>query len=366
MRIKNVVTTMFLVIVLWWIQKRPPPPSRIMVRMPRHICDRILVIKCVVPNSIDDGGFAWHLHQVLCAQWVACLCNLQLVVRYTRGYYYDAEVGDNWWTYFFKPLHPRYLDRYVDEALANNRVRPVISIPPSCSPDGHVHLYTQYTFQKIARRMRIDFGSMQKTYIHLRKPMRRAIDAFAHKHFRRPHLLGVHYRGTDKYANHNGTEDMTCNKHHHYEAVSNGIRTFLNTQKCASEWDIFLASDEEPFVKFMVSRFPRAVAYDATRSSISTSGLELVNTRHCTECSTEPQCLLLRKLASNSIHRGHPHIRPLKKGRDAVMDIWLLARCEVLFRNMSGGNFCSRSIDIAPSTTKVYTLADDGSFEIMK
>jgi hypothetical protein len=116
---------------------------------------------------------------------------------------------------------------------------------------------------------------------------------------------------------------------------------------------IFIASDEQPFVTEMKKNFPKVISYDSYRSKISTSGLQL-NTKHCVLGSTDKECLKLQSLQNESIHRGNNNITPFKKGEDAVMDIWLLAKCNELFRAHQG-NFSSQPQRINPKLV-VYNL----------
>ena len=49
----------------------------------------------------------------------------------------------------------------------------------------------------------------------------------------------------------------------------------------------------------------------------------------------------MKNIQNQSIHRGNNKIDPYKKGEDVVIEIWLLANCNVFFRT-HGGNFGSQ------------------------
>ena len=56
-----------------------------------------IVLKPVIPNPADQGGFAWHLHHVQCLIQLCELTNKKPIVYFDKGYYYSPDHGLNWW-----------------------------------------------------------------------------------------------------------------------------------------------------------------------------------------------------------------------------------------------------------------------------
>ena len=301
-----------------------------------------------------------HLHHVQCGIHLARLTGKQLVVKYTRGYYHDPRIGQNWWEYFFEPFHDARLDAPIETAIVENRMQPITQIPPPPARD-RAHLYTNHTFQSLLRPMNIDWGSMYKE-IRLKPALERKVQGFVDAHFPSPRMVGVHYRGTDKFPNHGMKEDLHSLSHAPYEQVLDAVRGFIETQSQPETWGVFVASDEEDFVQAAKSRLPRVVAYASTRSSFNTSGLDIGDTTECAAGNTAPACEAYHEIVrTHSIHRGMKHVPPFKKGEDAIMDMWLLARCHAMFRNTAGGNFSSQPSRINPNL-RLFSLQKDGTF----
>lgn len=321
--------------------------------------DDIVLLRCVVPNEMDEGGFAWHLHHVQCALHLAAVARKQLVVKYTRGYYLDPPRGPNWWEYFFEPFHSAEADALVEQAMAQNQLQPILELPPRAA--ARAHLYTNHTFQALLRPLDIAWSQMH-TRIRLKPAMRAKLDAFVQDHFPSPHMVGVHYRGTDKYPNHGMKEDLHSLRHAPYAQVLDAIAAFLARQARPEQWGVFVASDEEDFVQQARARWPRAASYASARSAFNSSGLDIGDTTHCAAGNSSSVCEAYHDIVrTHSVHRGMKHIPPYKKGEDAVMDMWLLAKCDVMFRNTAGGNFSSQPARINPKL-RLLSLQQDGSF----
>lgn len=320
----------------------------------------VVLLRCVIPNEMDEGGFAWHLHHVQCGLHLARLTGKQLVVKYTRGYYHDPSVGPNWWEYFFEPFHDPRLDAPIAEAIAQHRLQPItrIPLPPA---RNRVHLYTNSTFQNLLRPLYIDWSDMY-TKIRLKPAMERKIQDFVEAHFPSPRMVGVHYRGTDKFPNHGMQEDLHSLRHAPYEQVLDAVGNFLQAQSHPETWGVFVASDEEDFIQVAKARLPRVVAYASTRSTFNSSGLDIGDTTACWAGNTSAVCEKYHDIVrTHSIHRGMKHVSPYKKGEDAIMDMWLLSRCNAMFRNTAGGNFSSQPTRINPRL-RLFSLQKDGTF----
>ena len=313
--------------------------------------DDYIVLKPVIPNSIDQGGFAWHLHHVQCLIQLCEMTGKIPIIYFDKGYYYSKPHGENWWNYFFVPLTSNKITSRVVDYGNRYGYQHLESLPLKSEGDKP-YLYTNLTFQKVLRPIPGDFQKIYKK-IRLNRQFRQKIDNFKAKHFKKYWMIGIHYRGTDKFASYNDNEDLKANRHFHYDQVVTHLKGHISKLPKDKKVAIFVASDEEPFVQKIKQHFERVISYNSSRSMISTSGLSL-DTKKCVAGSTSEECLKLKKLQEASIHRGNNQISPYKKGEDAVMDIWLLASCHELFRTHQG-NFSGQPGRINPSLL-VYSL----------
>lgn len=121
------------------------------------------------------------------------------------------------------------------------------------------------------------------------------------------HIIGVHYRGTDKCA-----EAFRLK----YEDLVKAIKKEYTAQSI-----VFVATDDNKCLEFVKKRF-RVIHTDAIRSN-----------------------------NDQAIHHGknwdEATIRGSQLAHEAIIDCWLLAKCNVLLKTHS--NLSSMSININPS-----------------
>ena len=307
-----------------------------------------IVLKLVIPNSVDSGGFAWHLHHVQCLIYLCELTNKKPIVYFNGGYYGPKNSTQNWWTNYFQPIgDPNVVKKIVNYGDKNGyqKIRKLPLIATTVP-----YLYDNVTFQRVARKINIDFVKMYQK-ITLNRKMQKKIEKYRKK-IQNYYMIGIHYRGTDKFASFQDNEDLKENKHYKYEEVIHFLKKHIATHH-QKKIAIFVASDEQPFVDEISRNFDTVFNYQSSRSDLSTSGLSL-NTKHCVADSTDPDCIKLKEIQEKSVHRGLKNISPYKKGEDAVMDIWLLASCQEVIRTHQG-NFSGQPQRINPSLI-VYSL----------
>lgn len=195
--------------------------------------------------------------------------------------YYDPAHGCNSWEYYFQPVRigrdSRALVRVIDFEQGNR-----FSMRGERMPRWRAH-------ELIAR------------YIHVKPHVAAKIDGFASAHLDGHYVIGVHYRGTDKW-----TEAPRVP----YEEVHSAVRDAIGA--CRSDrYRLFVASDEQAFVDGMQKAFPhRVVCWDTLRS-LDGSPIDF-------------------RMGDN-----------YKKGEDAVIDCLLLSRCDRLIRTSSSLGLCS-------------------------
>ncbi len=97
------------------------------------------------------------------------------------GLYYDPEYGPNWWQYYCKPI-----------CIGNeegNRVK-----------HFDVDEFATYAYFLQRELTKFQVFHIIKKYIRIQDGIQQKIDKFALENFSGYHVIGVHYRGTDKIA----------------------------------------------------------------------------------------------------------------------------------------------------------------------
>ena len=332
----NILGLFFFIIIIGHIFKLSNAAQKSTIKFNGLRPEAYIVLKCVIPNQTDEGGFMWHLHHAQCLIHLSHLYNKIPLVYYNRGYYYSPEHGENWYDYYFEPITDPHLTKkvvYYGDVYGYTLIDNV-TLPPSSLP----YLYTNTTFQTIVRKLSINFNRCYR-FIKLNPATRHKLESFKNKYFGNHYLIGIHYRGTDKYPSYNDNEDLRHPIHISYYRVVVKVREYINRHNLKNIL-IFVASDEESFVQTIKIHFPNVVSYNTSRSSINTSNVYL-NSIKCVAGSKSKVCHKLKEMKEASIHRGNNEIAPFKKGEDVVMDTWLLASCKVFFR-ATAGNFSSQ------------------------
>lgn len=196
----------------------------------------------------------------------------------TTGLYYEEGKGYNWWNYYCKPIH--YGKMQGKKILEIKRIHP-LSNP----------------FRIENQRSREEVHRLIQKYIKIKPGIRAAIDNFERTEFHGHYMIGVHYRGTDKIIEAPRVAYTTVEKW-----VKDQLRQHVG-QKCK----IFVATDEQPFLDFMKSKFSWRVCClpNADRSS-----------------------------TTDRVH-GKKNQSPYRQGKHALMDCILLSRTNFLIRTSS-------------------------------
>ena len=187
------------------------------------------------------------------------------------GLYYEASYGPNWWNYYCEPI--------------------------SCgSSKNAVTLEGHDPWETELRTSREEAWDLIQKYIFVKKEILEEVDKFCEENFFGDLIVGVHYRGTDKKI-----EVPRVS----YEKMVHEIQDKMSNHE-HEEFKIFVATDEENFVNYMVNQFGENVCYvkDTVRS---TNG--------------KPTHYI----------RKHPY----QCGKDAMIDALILSRCDILIKTSS-------------------------------
>jgi hypothetical protein len=206
----------------------------------------------------------------------------------TKGCYYDISKGPNWWEYYFEPINfGSHKDAIIKE-FTDGQKGPLFGLTAQFKmPKKRAHELIQ-------------------KYVKIKSRVQEKINAFVRENFKGHYVIGVHYRGTDKWL-----EAPKVS----YEEVYHVIYSNINRRQQVPI-KIFIATDDALFLAYIKQKFPHLVcAINAIRS---TNG--------------------------QSVHHGKRD--NYKKGEDALIDCILLSKCDLLIKMAS--NLSDVSIQFNP------------------
>ncbi len=195
-----------------------------------------------------------------------------------EGVYFDPQVGPNWWSYYFNPVEVGEID---EENPANYNATQLNEL-------------AVFSLKKLSRE---DANQLIKKYIHIKPHVINKVNAFSLRHrFRNSYLVGIHYRGTDKYKEIARTPYAKA-----MQTIDETLRQVKNLN-----YKIFVCSDEQQFVDQIKAKYgARVIHTDSIRST-----------------------------DRSPVHfRTDEHI--YRVGEEALIDCLLLSRCNMLIRTPS-------------------------------
>ncbi len=210
----------------------------------------------------------------------------------TGGTYYDPAKGPNWWEYYFEPVHVG--DRENATILVSQQGVRI--------GDGDYDL-ARLTEFNIYRK---DAHALIKKYVHLKPHIKKKVKEIVKNTFGRGKVIGVHYRGTDKFV-----EDPLAPYEEVAQHVDNALAEFA--KKGSPRVKIFVATDEQKFLDYMTARYPSKVIF--YQESI-------------------------RSVDGRPVHTT-PVFDNYKRGEDALIDCLLLSKTDYLIKTSSNLSLCS-------------------------
>jgi Nodulation protein Z (NodZ) len=258
--------------------------------LPRYLRARRKLLRLRYRERHNHGVISVEMYSTngMFAQLTWCLyifayCDERRLIPHvilTSPNYVNPGVGPDWFQYFFEQYQGAFVRENVVTTV-RTRTPHDLGLPTRCFAD--------MTIERAAR--------LARQYLIVRPEITAAVHAFAAAHFT-GRVLGVHYRGTDK--------EKSEAPRVPYDEVSRAVRAHL---ECAPDVGcLFVASDEAAFL-------------DHIRR-------ERVGVPIC--C-----CDDLRSSSAMAIHRPTFPGDPYRKGREALVNALLLARCDHLIRTTS-------------------------------
>ncbi len=240
----------------------------------------------LTPRTVSVGFFS-IFHMVLGAldfmETSDSCCGLRVDFE-DKDFYYDKEYGKNWWEYYFEP---------IDVGEKTDVIKKF------------------FEYKKIAFSFHAEFGisrergnELIRKYIFLKPHIQKKIDDFCETNFQGSYVIGVHYRGTDKWSE----ADIVP-----YKDVYERLQPIVKEQH---NYKIFVATDDSYFLTYMHAHFPGyVIAIDAIRSD-----------------------------EGAAVHFTEKNLN-YKKGEDAIIDCILLSKCDLLLKMASNLSDCSTSFN---------------------
>ena len=192
------------------------------------------------------------------------------------GLYYDKEKGRNWWSYYCEPI--------VVGAKGNSK-----SLSHIWGEASEIIYHTEIGLT----RERVH--QLISKYVHFKPEILQRVDQFCQDYFFLKPVIGVHYRGTDK--------DSEA-KRVSYSVVKKEIQNYLESNKL-EEFLIFVATDEEQFLDYMIDEYPDACIFIPAERSIDGAPLHTTTKE------------------------------PYQQGLESLMDCIILSRTDFLIRTSS-------------------------------
>lgn len=231
------------------------------------------------PAYVGGAGFFHNFNIVLgCLDLYDRNDNLLLTIDFdTSGLYYEASHGTNWWSYYFEDTHYPLIKKQVKKPVLKRF---------NDGEKGELGNTIHYSMSRLRAHDLIE------KYIHVKKEILEEVEAFYHKQLEGAFVIGVHYRGTDKW-----TEAQVVS----YEAVLAKIDELLVEHP---EAKIFVATDEPVFLEKISLYYGEKVCH-----------------------------INAQKIAGYPVHYYSSEC--FLKGREALMDCLLLAKSDILVRTNS-------------------------------
>ena len=230
-----------------------------------------------------DVGFFSMCFQVMGAVYFCEKYGHNLKVDFAGGPYFEEDIGDNWWEYYFSRKQFNFSRDKVGHARLLNE-------------------WEQKDFSYYGRALSSSVGHRLVDMLEIQDTILDKYIDFKSKNMAGHQVVGIHYRGTDKVIGKDKESDRV-----QYEDIFAYLKQDVDAR-------FFVATDEQAFLDRIKSIFAdRVISYDALRSTNSAS-----------------------------IHSGIAGASMHKAGEDALIDCMLLASCAKLVRTDSNLSYACR------------------------
>ncbi|MBU6446313.1 MAG: hypothetical protein KGQ49_02815, partial [Verrucomicrobia bacterium] len=174
-----------------------------------------------------------------------------------EGLYYDESHGPNWFEYYFRP---------VDVSDNNCPDAPVTTFTLQEYGDHSCYGESVYGYEQSGVTPERASYLIHKYFV-VKPEIQATIDQFAKTHFSSSdHIIGVHYRGTDKTCNTDACEARRVT----YEEMVSNIRKHIEKLSPTDQnrTKLFVASDEEGFIQYIKNHLSYPIVPSPSKKSI--------------------------------------------------------------------------------------------------
>ena len=289
-------------------------------------------------TEADKGGLFWCVLAAMYGIQIAIDNDLIPIIDFYGGFYYSNHIYDpdnlprSWWNYFLcdpVPINLKEKERVLEYSRTHRRVMRLRNPRNRTAntlfqiPEDHCYFYTRGVFNSIKGRFH---GAKADLYKRFFKPLpyiTEMCDRVLKDIPSDVKLIGVQYRGTDKYAS--GTSNEDNNQHLDYKLVLDIIKTHTveNTR-------VFAASDEQPFIEFMKKNI-NSLSIETVRSDVNTGGIPHDDFKQVRfgKCGDHDIQKSYEENKMSSVHIGMKESPCILKGLGVIMEVLLLCRCSI-------------------------------------
>lgn len=197
----------------------------------------------------------------------------------SQGLYYDPNRGPNWWNYYCEPICLGIIDSSATIKVENMTNPAYVTVR---------QIEEYYSREEINRLI--------NSYIKYKPHIRKKVNEWVNKNFIGHFVIGVHYRGTDKYLEVNPVP---------YQIMINTIQQKVE-EHLQENLKIYVATDEAEFLDIMKTTFPGYVC-----------------------------CLEEAMRSTNGAPIHYTTTDPYKQGEEALLDALILSKTNLLIRTSS-------------------------------
>jgi hypothetical protein len=321
------------------------------------------------------------MYNFLGASHIAHTYNMKLIVLFESGPYLETQTKHlivhqqhishspkNWFHYYYRGYEEES-NAFIQAQLHDNYSEFMRNVTPLKlrfhAPiveygQGRVYEWTRDTFNQ--RDAAIDYNYFWHKYVTVRHHVQKKVNAFYQAKMDGHMMVGIHFRGTDKYASPEDSEDGPIHYEYSFCRTKLDVEIGLLQAKELSKQNpkqvkILLCSDEQPFIEYMKSIYPENMLLytNAIRAQVNTSGLH-INATDCTSSDRREQCVLFYSMRQKSIHLGMEDESSYQKGEDVLIDVLLLSKCNTFLK--SRGNV-SNFPGYINKSLKIIDLVDE-------
>ncbi len=211
-----------------------------------------------------------------------------------EGAYWEPALGANWWNYFFETIN------IGKNNEANKRI---FTVQEHCLFVGDI----------TAKLSKERITELLHKYVHVKPHILEKVNSFCAKNLCGHHVVGIHYRGTDKI-----TEVPLIS----YDKIQQAFTNVYDNLSTAEQKNIivYIATDDNLFLNYMLESLSVPIIYND----------------------------FVRSDDNHAVHWGcdDKYKSIYQKGEEALLDCLVLSKCAILIRTSSCLSFMAEYFNL--------------------